>query len=107
MPNARGSISPTTASEPTTTEFLPKETTWPGGALHRAIFLSPSSPRRPPPKPPARREAAYPDPSLTGTLDVFWTAQNYHDLHNSLPPDGVIGFNKALRGLVRGWQRDV
>ena len=29
-------------------------------------------------------------------LDVFWTAQNYHDLHNALPPEGVIATNKAI-----------
>ena len=36
------------------------------------------------------------DPALAGTLDVAWTAQNYHDLHNGLPPEAVIGFNKAV-----------
>ena len=36
------------------------------------------------------------DPSLAGKLDVAWTAQNYHDLHNGLPPEAVIGFNKAV-----------
>ena len=36
------------------------------------------------------------DPSLAGTLDVFWTAQNYHDLHNGLPPEVVAGLNKAI-----------
>lgn len=45
--------------------------------------------------------AAPTDPSLTGTLDVFWTAQNYHDLHNSLPPEGVIGFNKAVLATLK------
>ncbi len=41
------------------------------------------------------------DPSLAGTLDVFWTAQNYHDLHNSLPPAGVIGFNKVVFAALK------
>ncbi len=41
------------------------------------------------------------DPALAGTLDVFWTAQNYHDLHNSLPPEGVIGFNKAVFAALK------
>ncbi len=41
------------------------------------------------------------DPSLAGSLDVFWTAQNYHDLHNSLPPEGVIGFNKAVFATLK------
>ena len=45
--------------------------------------------------------AAPTDPSLAGTLDVFWTAQNYHDLHNSLPPEGVIGFNKAVLATLK------
>jgi predicted methyltransferase len=35
------------------------------------------------------------DPAASGA-DVVWTAQNYHDLHNSLPTEGVIGFNKAV-----------
>ena len=41
------------------------------------------------------------DPALAGKLDVFWTAQNYHDLHNSLPPEGVIGFNKAVFATLK------
>ncbi len=41
------------------------------------------------------------DPALTGTLDVVWTAQNYHDLHNSLPPEGVLGFNKAVFAALK------
>ncbi len=41
------------------------------------------------------------DPSLAGTLDVLWTAQNYHDLHNSLPPAGVMGFNKAVFAALK------
>ena len=37
------------------------------------------------------------DPSITpGSLDVFWTAQNYHDLHNGLPPEQLAGLNKAI-----------
>jgi len=41
------------------------------------------------------------DPSLAGSVDVFWTAQNYHDLHNSLPPEGVIGFDKAVFSTLK------
>ena len=41
------------------------------------------------------------DPAMAGKLDVFWTAQNYHDLHNSLPPEGVIGFNKAVFAALK------
>ena len=74
---------------------------------------------------PAQAEAAYPDaakalrgmatagwpnvtvagspidPAVAGKVDVFWTAQNYHDLHNSLPPEGVIGFNKAVFAALK------
>ncbi len=35
------------------------------------------------------------DPAVSGA-DVFWTAQNYHDLHNGLSPEQVIGFDKAV-----------
>ncbi|QXQ06242.1 methyltransferase [Sphingosinicellaceae bacterium] len=41
------------------------------------------------------------DPSLSGTLDVFWTAQNYHDLHNSLPPEAVVGFDMAVFAALK------
>jgi predicted methyltransferase len=41
------------------------------------------------------------DPSLAGTIDVAWTAQNYHDLHNFLPPEGVTGFNKAVFAALK------
>jgi len=41
------------------------------------------------------------DPALAGTLDVFWTAQNYHDLHNAQPPEAVIGFNKAVFATLK------
>jgi predicted methyltransferase len=41
------------------------------------------------------------EPAMAGTLDLFWTAQNYHDLHNSLPPEGVIGFNKAVFAALK------
>lgn len=40
------------------------------------------------------------DPSASG-LDVFWTAQNYHDLHNSLPPEAMAGFNKAVFAALK------
>lgn len=41
------------------------------------------------------------DPALAGTLDVAWTAQNYHDLHNGLPPEAVIGFNKVIFAALK------
>ncbi len=34
-------------------------------------------------------------------LDVFWTAQNYHDLHDALPPEGVIATNKAIFAALK------
>lgn len=36
------------------------------------------------------------DPAWAGKLDVAWTAQNYHDLHNGQTPEQVLGFNKAV-----------
>lgn len=33
-------------------------------------------------------------------LDVFWTAQNYHDLHNA-PPGTVDGLNKAVFAALK------
>ena len=36
-----------------------------------------------------------------GKVNVFWTAQNYHDLHNALPVDGVIEINEAIFKLVK------
>ena len=41
------------------------------------------------------------DPAVAGKLDVFWTAQNYHDLHNAMPPEGVIGFNKSVFAALK------
>jgi predicted methyltransferase len=41
------------------------------------------------------------DPSLTGKLDVFWTAQNYHDLHNSQTPEQILGFNKLVLSMLK------
>jgi len=41
------------------------------------------------------------DPSLNANVDVAWTAQNYHDLHNFLPPEGVAGFNKAVFAALK------
>ena len=35
-------------------------------------------------------------PDLAGTLDVVWTAQNYHDLYGSLSPEQVAGFNRNV-----------
>ena len=28
--------------------------------------------------------------------DIFWTARNYHDLHNSMPPEGIAAFNATV-----------
>lgn len=41
------------------------------------------------------------DPALTGKLDVFWTAQNYHDLHNSQTPEQIAGFNKVVFSTLK------
>lgn len=41
------------------------------------------------------------DPAVLGKLDMFWTAQNYHDLHNSQTPEQVIGFNKAVFAALK------
>ena len=35
------------------------------------------------------------------SLDVVWTAQNYHDLHNALPPEGVAGFNRLVFAALK------
>jgi len=39
------------------------------------------------------------DPAAQG-LDVFWTAQNYHDLHNA-PPGTVDGVNHAVFAILK------
>lgn len=36
-----------------------------------------------------------------GHVDLFWTAQNYHDLHNSLSVGQVIEVNEAIYKLVK------
>lgn len=41
------------------------------------------------------------DPALKGALDVFWTAQNYHDLHNSQTPEQIAGFNKLVFAMLK------
>lgn len=41
------------------------------------------------------------DPAWAGKLDVIWTAQNYHDLHNNQTPEQVLGFNKALFAALK------
>ena len=41
------------------------------------------------------------DPAMTGKLDAFWTAQNYHDLHNSQSADQILGFNKAVFAALK------
>ena len=54
-------------------------------------------------------EPAYGDVSVVGgvgdpavkDLDVFWTAQNYHDLHNALPPEGINVLNKAIFAALK------
>ena len=35
-----------------------------------------------------------------GKINVFWTAQNYHDLHNALTVGEVIDLNEAIYKLV-------
>jgi predicted methyltransferase len=34
-------------------------------------------------------------------LDIFWTSQNYHDLHNPDPPVDVPAFNKAVFAALK------
>ncbi len=41
------------------------------------------------------------DPAWAGKVDVAWTAQNYHDLHNSPGADTVVMFNKAVFAMVK------
>lgn len=36
-----------------------------------------------------------------GTLDVVWTAQNYHDLHIGLPAEVVAGFNASVFAALK------
>jgi predicted methyltransferase len=36
-----------------------------------------------------------------GSLDVLWTAQNYHDLYNFLPPEGIVAFNKGAFAMLK------
>ena len=43
--------------------------------------------------------SALTDPAIANA-DVFWTAQNYHDLHNA-PPGTVDGLNKAVFAALR------
>lgn len=44
-------------------------------------------------------------PSAPEKLDVFWTSENYHDLHNAGPgggpPPDVAGFNKAVFNALK------
>ena len=40
-------------------------------------------------------------PDMTGSIDVVWTAQNYHDMHAYLPPEGVAAFNKSVFAALR------
>lgn len=41
------------------------------------------------------------DSAWVGKLDVAWTAQNYHDLHNDQPPEVAAGFNKAVFAALK------
>jgi len=36
-----------------------------------------------------------------GTIDMVWTAQNYHDLYNFLPPEQLLAFNKGVFALLK------
>ena len=43
-------------------------------------------------------------PAAPEKLDVFWTSENYHDLHNAppgAPPADVAGFNKAVFAALK------
>ncbi len=40
------------------------------------------------------------NPAL-GKVDIFWTAQNYHDLHNALSVDQVIEVNESIYKIVK------
>jgi predicted methyltransferase len=35
------------------------------------------------------------------SLDVAWTSQNYHDLHNWAPPEDLVAFNKAVFAALK------
>ncbi len=35
------------------------------------------------------------------SLDVAWTSQNYHDLHNSLDAAGLLAFNKSVLAALK------
>ena len=41
------------------------------------------------------------DPALANSFDVIWTSQNYHDLHNSQSPEGMLTFNKAVLAALK------
>jgi predicted methyltransferase len=46
--------------------------------------------------------ATPPPPEFRGVLDVVWTFENYHDLHNSLMKGAdVAGFDKAVFALLK------
>jgi predicted methyltransferase len=44
-------------------------------------------------------------PAASEKLDLFWTSENYHDLHNAGPgggpPPDVAGFNKAVFNVLK------
>jgi len=40
------------------------------------------------------------DPSVK-QVDVLWTAQNYHDLHNIMGPAAILGVNKAIFAALK------
>lgn len=35
------------------------------------------------------------------SLDVFWTAQNYHDVHAFQPPEAVVAFNRQVFAALK------
>jgi len=43
---------------------------------------------------------AVPAPEIAGTIDVVWTSQNYHDLHNVPGFDSVV-FNRHILALLK------
>lgn len=39
--------------------------------------------------------------SSVSQVDVLWTAQNYHDLHNLVGPGGILAVNKAIFAALK------
>jgi predicted methyltransferase len=87
----------------------------PKGVVY-AVYPPPraaADPAKPAPTPAAETIAADPayanvkpvktplsTPSLPSGVDVFWTSQNYHDLHN-VPGLDMVGFNRAVFAALK------